>query len=110
MFALVRFIDDIGNETRRYVVRVEDIEDFCPAHEADFDAKGVYFVHWTDEVDSANTGDYRAQILRLGGSQKKSVQPRCRKKTVICKDIKKSGGSGTTKDLCRNTKKAEYVI
>lgn len=48
MFALVRFIDDIGSETRRYVVRVEDIEDFCPAHEADFDAKAVYFVHWTD--------------------------------------------------------------
>lgn len=72
MFALVRFIDDIGNETRRYVVRVEDIEDFCPAHEADFDAKAVYFVHWTDKVDSANTGDYRAQILRLGATEQEA--------------------------------------
>lgn len=67
MYALVRFIDDIGIETRRYVVPSADIQDFYPDHEADFDAKAVYTVHWRDEMNTENTGDYRAQILRLGG-------------------------------------------
>ncbi|KAL1484696.1 hypothetical protein MTO96_032433 [Rhipicephalus appendiculatus] len=33
----------------------------------DFDAKTIYMVHWTDAIDSDNTGNYHAQILRLGG-------------------------------------------
>ncbi|KAL1433254.1 hypothetical protein MTO96_012716 [Rhipicephalus appendiculatus] len=72
MYALVRFIDDIGNDTRRYVVPVEDIDDFDPQHEVDFDAKTIYMVHWTDAIDSDNTGNYRAQILRLGATEQEA--------------------------------------
>ncbi|KAH7978647.1 hypothetical protein HPB49_006282 [Dermacentor silvarum] len=73
MYALVRFLDhDHAHDTRRYVVRVDDIRDFHPEHETDFDGKAVYFVHWEDNVDSDNTGDYRAQILRLGATEKET--------------------------------------
>ncbi|XP_070392709.1 BEN domain-containing protein 5-like isoform X1 [Dermacentor albipictus] len=73
MYALVRFLDhDHMHDTRRYVVRVDDIRDFHPEHETDFDSKTVYVVHWEDEVDSDNTGDYRAQILRLGATEKET--------------------------------------
>ncbi|KAL1486958.1 hypothetical protein MTO96_046741 [Rhipicephalus appendiculatus] len=67
MFALVRFLDlDHAHDTRLYVVRVDDIRDFHPKHETDFDGKAVYVVHWVDEVDGDDTGDYKAQIFGLG--------------------------------------------
>ncbi|KAH8010114.1 hypothetical protein HPB51_024958 [Rhipicephalus microplus] len=56
MFALVRFLDsDHAHDTRRYVVRVEDIHDFHPKHETDFDGKAVYVVHWEDEANGDDT-------------------------------------------------------
>ncbi|XP_037502769.1 BEN domain-containing protein 5-like [Rhipicephalus sanguineus] len=73
MYALVRFLDnDHAHDTRRYVVPVDDIRDFHPKHETDFDGKAVYVVHWVDNVDNDNTGDYTAQILRLGATEKEA--------------------------------------
>ncbi|XP_075722001.1 uncharacterized protein LOC142814582 isoform X6 [Rhipicephalus microplus] len=73
MFALVRFLDsDHAHDTRRYVVRVEDIHDFHPKHETDFDGKAVYVVHWEDEANGDDTGEYKAQILRLGATEKEA--------------------------------------
>ncbi|KAL1448106.1 hypothetical protein MTO96_044150 [Rhipicephalus appendiculatus] len=70
MFVLVRFLDlDHAHDTRRYVVRVDDIHNFHPKHETDFDGKAVYVVHW---VDGDDTGDYKAQILRLGATEKEA--------------------------------------
>ncbi|XP_075747862.1 uncharacterized protein LOC142813821 isoform X8 [Rhipicephalus microplus] len=73
MFALVRFLDsDHAHDTRIYVVRVEDIHDFHPKHETDFDGKAVYVVHWEDEANGDDTGEYKAQILRLGATEKEA--------------------------------------
>ncbi|KAL3185109.1 hypothetical protein MRX96_030989 [Rhipicephalus microplus] len=64
MFALVRFLDsDHAHDTRRYVVRVEDIHDFHPKHETDFDGKAVYF-------------DLAPQRKKLGNRQKRIPIPK----------------------------------
>ncbi|KAH8033964.1 hypothetical protein HPB51_018433 [Rhipicephalus microplus] len=92
MFALVRFLDsDHAHDTRRYVVRVEDIHDFHPKHETDFDGKAVYVVHWEDEANGDDTGEYKAQILRLGGckNEKTAVNRTAAKKDRYEQILKK---------------------
>ncbi|KAH7934518.1 hypothetical protein HPB51_029116 [Rhipicephalus microplus] len=86
MFALVRFLDsDHAHDTRRYVVRVEDIHDFHPKHETDFDGKAVYVVHWEDEANGDDTGEYKAQILRLGVEEGSDVEGAVTKKATAAR-------------------------
>ncbi|KAH9360253.1 hypothetical protein HPB48_019829 [Haemaphysalis longicornis] len=65
MHAVVRFL--IDEAKKLHVVPVDDIADFFPNNEFDFDKKFVYSVYWHDPVEDANTGLYDAQVLMLGG-------------------------------------------
>ncbi|KAG0441353.1 hypothetical protein HPB47_015981 [Ixodes persulcatus] len=64
MYALVRYVEII-TDNRLHVISVEDILNFDPADEFDFDNKKTYTAEWHDEKDEANSGQYVIQILRL---------------------------------------------
>ncbi|CAN7977789.1 unnamed protein product [Ixodes persulcatus] len=66
MYALVRYVEII-TDNRLHVIPVEDILNFDPADEFDFDNKKTYTATWHDEKDEANNGQYVIQILRLAG-------------------------------------------
>ncbi|KAH9384016.1 hypothetical protein HPB48_025999 [Haemaphysalis longicornis] len=65
MHAVVRFL--IDEAKKLHVVPVDDMADFFPNNEFDFDKKFVYSVYWHDPVEDANTGLYDAQVLMLAG-------------------------------------------
>lgn len=64
MFALVRFVQDADN--RLHIIPVEDILNFAPDHDDDFDSRITYSAYWHDD-DGENNGIYVAQILKLAG-------------------------------------------
>lgn len=66
MYALVRYVEII-TDNRLHVIPVEDILNFDPVDEFDFDSKKTYIAIWHDEKDEANRGHYVIQILRLAG-------------------------------------------
>ncbi|KAL1415788.1 hypothetical protein MTO96_006567 [Rhipicephalus appendiculatus] len=68
MFALVRFINEI-DKTKRYVIPVEDIQEFEPLHVLDFDNKLTYSAYWSDPNVEENSGEYVVQILKLAVQQ-----------------------------------------
>lgn len=74
MFALVRFLNEYTKET--YEVSVDEIKDFHPADENDFDRGKVYSTSWKDEEVQENTGLYPAQVLLLAGN--------CKFISVVC--------------------------
>ncbi|KAK8775762.1 hypothetical protein V5799_030893, partial [Amblyomma americanum] len=63
MFAVVRFLSDRDN--RLHVIPVDDIEDFAPKNDNDYDNRAVYSAYWRDSVDDTNSGLYNAQVLLL---------------------------------------------
>ncbi|KAH9378372.1 hypothetical protein HPB48_006085 [Haemaphysalis longicornis] len=68
MFALVRFVQDADN--RLHIIPVEDIVNFNPNNEDDFDSRITYSAYWHDDRGE-NNGVYVAQILKLAGGEKK---------------------------------------
>ncbi|KAH9375180.1 hypothetical protein HPB48_017949 [Haemaphysalis longicornis] len=74
MFALVRFLNEYAKEP--YEVPVDDIKDFHPADENDFDGGKVYSAFWKDDEVPENTGQYPAQVLLLAGN--------CKFISVVC--------------------------
>lgn len=62
MFALVRF----QNEKALHVVSTDDVQDFNPEDENDFDSRRMYSVFWKDERGE-ESDFYPAQILMLAG-------------------------------------------
>lgn len=65
MHALVRFVEDIDN--RLHVIPVEDILNFDPRDENDFDNRATYTAQWEDPSSEENSGEYVVQILLLAG-------------------------------------------
>lgn len=66
MYALVRFVEDIDN--RLHVIPVEDILNFDPRSENDFDNKATDTAVWDDPTSEENSGQYVVQILLLAGT------------------------------------------
>lgn len=64
MFALVRFVQDADN--RLHIILVEDIVNFNPNNEDDFDSRITYSAYWHDD-GGENNGVYVAQVLKLAG-------------------------------------------
>lgn len=62
MFARVRFVEDFADNTLQ-VIPVDDIEDFHPKNDTDFDGKA----YWNDEKNDTSSGCFIVQILRLAG-------------------------------------------
>lgn len=64
MFALVRFVQDADN--RLHIILVEDIVNFNPNNEDDFDSRITYSAYWHDD-GGENNGVYKDQVLKLAG-------------------------------------------
>lgn len=63
MYALVRFISEFGNS--KHAIPVEDIRDFDPRNELDFDNRKKCTAPWTDAAYDINTVVYDVQVLLL---------------------------------------------
>lgn len=64
MYTVVRFVEEIDN--RLHVIPAEDILNFDPCDENDFD-KDTYTAQWEDPTNDENSGEYVVQILLLAG-------------------------------------------
>ncbi|KAK8785347.1 hypothetical protein V5799_008288 [Amblyomma americanum] len=84
MFAVVRFLSDRDN--RLHVIPVDDIEDFAPKNDNDYDNRAVYSAYWRDSVDDTNSGLYNAQVLLLAESEN-DARDKMRAKRVIIPKI-----------------------
>ncbi|KAH6920154.1 hypothetical protein HPB50_028859 [Hyalomma asiaticum] len=71
MYALVRFVED--KTDKRYVIPVDDITNFAPKHDLDFDNTVPYDAYWFDKDDDDNSGIYAVQILKLAGMSQKTA-------------------------------------
>lgn len=98
MFALVRFLNEYAKEP--YEVPVDDIKDFHPADENDFDGGKVYSAFWKDDEVPENTGQYPAQVLLLAASREglrlKRASRRVAKPLIHPSDIEVEEDDGLT--------------
>ncbi|KAK8765679.1 hypothetical protein V5799_031713 [Amblyomma americanum] len=83
MFAVVRFLSDRDN--RLHVIPVDDIEDFAPKNDNDYDNRAVYSAYWRDSVDDTNSGLYNAQVLLLAESENDARNKMRAKRVIIPK-------------------------
>ncbi|XP_077564924.1 uncharacterized protein LOC144180458 [Haemaphysalis longicornis] len=82
MFALVRFVEDFADNTLQ-VILVDDIEDFHPKNDTDFDSKATYSAYWNDKKNDTNSGYFIVQILRLAETVEEMDEKRLKKRIIL---------------------------
>ncbi|XP_077544659.1 uncharacterized protein LOC144157766 [Haemaphysalis longicornis] len=82
MFALVRFVEDFADNTLQ-VIPVDDIEDFHPKNDTDFDSKATYSAYWNDKKNDTNSGYFIVQILRLAETVEEMDEKRLKKRVIL---------------------------
>ncbi|KAH9364678.1 hypothetical protein HPB48_010472 [Haemaphysalis longicornis] len=81
MYVLLRFVEDIDN--RLHEIPVEDILDFDPRDENDFDNRATHTAQWEDPTSEENSREYVVQILLLAATAEDMAMKRRTKRAPI---------------------------